>query len=113
MKGKPVLSKKIKCDFLHGRKNFAIAIKRDKHFALFQSSPKINRMLITSLIRIQQESSRFLSPVSMASARNAWPYKLGPTDKTREKKKKRLALLKQARVITAVGTDCSFTVVVK
>ena len=53
MKCKPVLSKKIKCDFLHGRKNFAMALKRDKHFAFFQSSPKINRMLITSLICIQ------------------------------------------------------------
>ena len=53
MKRKPVLSKKIKCDFLHGRKNFVTALKRDKRFALFQSSPKINRMLIKRLICMQ------------------------------------------------------------
>ena len=64
MKRKPVLWKKIKCHFLHGRKTFAIALKRDKHFASFQSSPKINCMLITRLISI-----RFLSPVSTVSAR--------------------------------------------
>ena len=35
----PVLSKK-KRDFLHGRKNFAKELKRDKHWALYRSSPK-------------------------------------------------------------------------
>ena len=46
---RPVLTKKINSDFLHGRKT----LKRHKHGALFQSSPKINHMLVTSLISIQ------------------------------------------------------------
>ena len=66
---RPVLTKKINSDFLHGRKT----LKRDKHGALFQSSPKINHMLITTLISIQWKSSRFLSPVSMVLAWNAGP----------------------------------------
>ena len=65
--------KNIKQDFLHGRKNFAKELP-DKHCALFQSFPKLNRMLITRLISIQRKSSRFLSPVSTVSARNAWDH---------------------------------------
>ena len=68
-----ILSKKIKRDFLHGRKNFSKEL-RDKHCALFQSFPKWNRMLLTRLICIQWKSSRFLSPVSTISARNAWDH---------------------------------------
>ena len=44
--------------------------------ASFQSSPKINRMPITRLICIQGKSSRFLSPVSTMSVRNAWEHTL-------------------------------------
>ena len=64
MKRKAVFWKEVKCHFLHGRKTFAIALRRDKHSASFQSSPKIDRMLITRLIFI-----RFLSSVSTVSAR--------------------------------------------
>ena len=50
--------KKNKAWFLmHKRKNFAKKLKRDKHFALFQSSPKLNHTLITRIIRIQWKPS--------------------------------------------------------
>ena len=75
--------------------------------ALFQSSPKINRMLITRLICIQWKSSRFLSPVSTVSARNALRrgQLIGAHQKRKHKTKRRifrvsLALLKQARLIS-------------
>ena len=45
---------------MHRRKNFAKKLKRDKHFALFQSSPKLNHTLITRIIRIQWKPSPFL-----------------------------------------------------
>ena len=77
--------KKIKRDFLHGKKNFAKEL-RDKHCALFQSSPKSNCMLITRLICIRRKSSRFLFPVFMISARNAWDHGR-PIGKDRRKKK--------------------------
>ena len=42
------------------RKKFAKKLKRDKHFTLFQSSPKLNHTLITRMIRIQWKPSRLL-----------------------------------------------------
>ena len=54
-------------------KNFTKEL-RDKHCALFQSSPKLNRMLFTILICIQRKSSLFLSPVFTVSASNAWDH---------------------------------------
>ena len=54
--------------------NYIIAKKpeRDQLRASPQSSPKINHMLITSLISgMQWKSSRFLFPVSTVPARNA------------------------------------------
>ena len=45
-----------------------------KRGASLQSSPKINRMLITRLICIQWKSRRFLSPVSTVFARNVSEY---------------------------------------
>ena len=78
--------KKIKRDFLHGKKNFAKEL-RDKHCALFQSSPKSNCMLITRLICIRRKSSRFLFSVFMISARNAWDHGR-PIGKDRRKKKR-------------------------
>ena len=67
--------------------------------ASFQSSPKINCILITRLISIQWKSSRFLSSVSTVFARNAGPtIKLGPTDEKKRLHFKSLALLKQARL---------------
>ena len=47
--------------------------------ASFHLLLNINRMLITRFICIQWKSSRFLSPVSMVSAGNAWEHGLGPT----------------------------------
>ena len=38
---------------MYRRKNFAKKLKRDKHFALFQSLPKLNHTLIARIIRIQ------------------------------------------------------------
>ena len=75
------------------RRNVAKEL-RDKHWALFQSSPKLNCMLITRLICIRRKSSRFLFPVFMISARNAWDHGR-PIGKDRRKKS--LALLKQAQ----------------
>ena len=66
-------------------KNFGKEL-RDKNCALFQSSTKLNRILITILIYIQRKSSRFLSPVFTVSASNAWDHgrPLGrPTKKKR------------------------------
>ena len=57
----------IKHDFLHGRTNFAKELT-DKHCALFQSSPKLNRMLITRLICIQRKQSRSQRPRSFCTA---------------------------------------------
>ena len=58
-------------------------------------------MLITRLICIQWKSSRFLSPVSTVSARNAWDhdYHLGKTRKKNRLHFWSLALIKQARLM--------------
>ena len=77
--------KKIKRDFLQGRKNFAKELP-DKHCALFQPSPILNCMLITRLFCIRRKSSRFLFPVITVSARNAWDHGR-PIGKDRRKKK--------------------------
>ena len=68
--------------------NFIIA-KKPKHIQLggsLQSSLKINHMLITSCICIKWKSSRFLSPVSTVSAKNAWEPWLPSCTKWEEKK---------------------------
>ena len=73
-----------------------------EHGASFQSSPKISRMLITRLICIQWKSSRFLSPVSTVSARNAWDngltFGVRHTTENAWIFRVSLALLKQARL---------------
>ena len=73
-----------------------------EHGASFQSSPKINRMLITRLICIQWKSSRFLFPVSTVSARNAWdhgrPFGVRHTKENACIFRVNVALIKQARL---------------
>ena len=69
--------------------------------ASFQSSPKINRMLITRRICIQWKSSQVLSPVSTVSVRNAWKFAL--LFATDRRKKKTLAFL-ESRFATASST---------
>ena len=95
----PVLTKKINSDFLHGRK----ALKRDKHGALFQSSPKINHMLITTLIPYNESrhDSYPQFPRSSLGTRGL---------QTRSEKKKRLhfkslALLKARSTNQAQATE--------
>ena len=58
-----------------------------EHSASFQTSPKINDMLITRLICIQWKSSRLLSPVSTFSARNAWDHGRPFGGETHERKR--------------------------
>ena len=73
-----------------------------EHGASFQSSPKINRMLITRLNCIQWKSSRFLFPVSTVSARNAWdhgrPFGVRHTKENACIFRVNVALIKQARL---------------
>ena len=73
-----------------------------EHGASFQTSPKINDMLITRLICIQWKSSRLLSPVSTFSARNAWdharPLGVRPTKENASIFRVSLVLLKQGRL---------------
>ena len=71
--------------------NFIIAKKpkRDQLRRSLQSSLKINHMLIMSCICIKWKSSRFLSPVSTVSAKNAWDHDSPCV--LNKKKRKRLA----------------------
>ena len=55
----------------------------------FQSSPKINNMLITRLICIRLKSWRFLSPASTVSPKNVSEYIAYHLGRSHEKKKKK------------------------
>ena len=76
--------------------------------ASFQSSQKINRMVITRLICIQSKSSRFLSPVSTVSARNAWWHGLLFGTHTQKKRKKETPPFLESRSAKATSTNESF-----
>ena len=85
------VEKKIKRDFLHGKKNVAKEL-RDKPWALFQSSPKLNCMLITRLICIRRKSVTILIP-SFHDLR--WErVGLWPTNWERPKEKKKACVFR-------------------
>ena len=76
--------------------------------ASFQSSQKINRMVITRLICIQSKSSRFLSPVSTVSARNAWWHGVLFGTHAQKKRKKETPPFLESRSAKANSTNESF-----